>query len=416
MNRLVLGGGSNQIELLKRSKENGDYVILVDYLDDCPGRKYADLHLKISTFDVEAVTEACMTYQVDSIVTAGTDQPVYTAAVASKATNIDFFLSKEVAYNVTNKRAMKDIFTKNNILCTDFLFLKKDFEDAELKGLSFPLVMKPVDTQGQRGIYLVESICDIRKHIANSLSYSREDFVMVEEYYDNDEITVNGWVEDGNLTILSVVDRVTISESNHIGVCLCHNHPSLHLSDYSDEIDTITEKIVKAFNIENGPIYFQYLVGSKGILVNEIACRIGGAYEGVTIPYLTGFDIVKAVLDYPKLSKVEIDKESYKKTQKYLSTQLFFCNPGLVNEISGQNFFKEDSNVLEFDIFYKVGDVIPRLENATARAGYFLVKGNSYQDMVSNIDRSFQHLKLLSDKNLVKSYQSYQNKYKYIKE
>jgi DNA repair protein RadC len=76
-------------------------------------------------------------------------------------------------------------------------------------------------------------------------------------------LTVNGWVENTKATVLSVVDRVTIKNTRHIGVCLCHNYPSLHWETYQDEIISLTERIVSAFQIKDGPIYFQYLVGRR---------------------------------------------------------------------------------------------------------------------------------------------------------
>ncbi len=91
---------------------------------------------------------------------------------------------------------------------------------------------------------------------------------------------------------MTMTDRVTFSEDNKIGVCVSHEHPSVHIENYGDTAKRLTEKIVNAFEIENGPIYFQFLVGKEGMLVNEIACRIGGAYEDQFIPKITGFDIL----------------------------------------------------------------------------------------------------------------------------
>jgi len=412
---MILGGGSNQLELIKKSRDRGDYIVLVDYLDDCPGKLYADVHLKISTFDIESVVNACKEYRIDSVVTAGTDQPVYTAAVASKFCKQPFYLSEQTALNVTNKKYMKETFKAHHIKATNHCFITPDFCDRELKGLCFPLVMKPVDTQGQRGIFLVNSHSEIKENINETLSFSREAFALVEEYYDNDEITVNGWVSNGELTILSVVDRVTINDKKHIGICLAHNHPSLHLNNYKDEIEETTQKIVNAFDIDNGPIYFQYLIGESGLLVNEIACRVGGAYEGITIPYLTEFDILGAVLDFPGNTNIEVDQNNYFETDKHLSTQLFFGEEGYIDSISGETVISSNGNVLAFGLNFQIGDIIPPLENAKARVGYFITKGLNHQDMIVNVERNFETLQV-GTTNLIKNYLSYEKRYKYVNE
>ena len=157
-----------------------------------------------------------------------------------------------------------------------------------------------MDSQGQRGVFKLNSVDEVKAHVSETLGFSKENMALVERYYPNDEITVNGWVYNGVTKIISVVDRVTIRRDQHIGICLCHHFPSVHLKKHHQEIAKMTLDIVRAFRIKNGPIYFQFLVGANGIKVNEIAMRVGGAYEGVTIPIIADTDILKMVLDTVK--------------------------------------------------------------------------------------------------------------------
>lgn len=414
---MVLGGGSNQIDLIKKIKEHGDEVILIDYLLNCPGRKYADIHLLVSTFDTEAITNAAKRYNVDAIITAGTDQPVLSAAIASQQQSLNFYADVNLAKSVTNKFHMKPIFKEHNIPTANFCIIKKDFEDSELSSFNFPVVLKPADSQGQRGVYKLNSIEEVRSNIASTLSYSKEDAALVEEFYENDEITVNGWVNDKKITILSVVDRVTIKKDNHIGICLCHNFPSVHLKKHRAEIYDITQKIVTAFKIENGPIYFQYLIGNDGIKVNEIAMRIGGAYEGITIPIIAGIDIFKMVIDYCTYNKINnretLENYSLDNNNVYLSTQLFFCNSGVIDYMTPIEEIQDISCVKAAHYEYSEGDTIKRLVNATARAGYIIIEGNSFEDMIDNVNYVFDNLYILdaNGNNLVIKYSDYQDKY-----
>jgi len=414
---MVLGGGSNQVDLIKKAKEHGDEVILIDYLMDCPGKKYADTHLLISTFDTEAITTVSKRFNVDAIVTAGTDQPVLSAAVASEKLGLTFYADVNLAKAVTNKYVMKSIFREHHIPTADFCFLAKHFDDSELSSLNFPVVLKPVDSQGQRGVYKLNSVEEVHSKIASTLSYSKEEVALVEEYYENDEITINGWVNDEKITVLSVVDRVTIKKDSHIGICLCHNFPSVHLEKHKKEIYTITQHIVTAFGIKNGPIYFQYLIGDEGIKVNEIAMRVGGAYEGITIPIIAKVDILKMVLDYCTQNKIEnkevLDSYSLEKNSVYLSTQLFFCNSGVVDYMTPINEILDIPCVRAARYEYREGDTIKRLVNATARAGYIIIEGSSFNNMIDNVNYVFDNLKILDSNgnNLVIKYSDYQDKY-----
>ena len=420
MKVLMLGGGGCQINAIQRLKSLGHTVILSDYLDNCIGKEYADEWEPISTFDIEKNLEVAKKHEIDGVLTLGTDQPIYTASFISKELGLSFPISPEVAKNVTNKYHMKNIFIKNNIPTPSFAFVGKDFSDDELKNINFPAVVKPVDSQGQRGVLFLNTPDEIRQNIDYVLSFSREDKIIVESYYKNDEITVNSWVYNGKVYFISVVDRVCLRNLPHIGICIAHNCPSAHLDNYRNEIIDLTNKITKIFNIQNGPIYYQYLIGKEGIKVNEIACRIGGAYEDVTIPIINGFDIldfqIKSVLgeeiDYSKLLKIE-KPFSF---DKYLSTQLFFAQSGTVAKLTPVEQLEKTEHVHKLYYNFKVGDTIQTIKNATQRVGYMIISGNTWDDMMTNINNTFDKLEILdsNNKNLVIPYNTYKDKYKFI--
>jgi len=413
---MVLGGGSCQLNLIKRIKAAGHFTVVADYLPDCPGGNIADVHVPVSTFDIDGVTKAAKQYGIEAVVTLGTDQPVFTAAAVAEKLGLHFYIGSKTAKAVTNKRVMKKVFEKHNIPFVPYRLIGSNFTEGETAGLHFPAVLKPVDSQGQRGIFLVADIKEARQRIGETLSYSRESKALLEEYYKSDEITVNGWVDSGKTTLISVVDRITIKESCHIGICLCHHFPSVHLQKFYTEIEEITNRIVSAFDMQNGPLYFQYLIGSEGIKVNEIAMRVGGAYEDITIPLISGIDILGMILEYAEkgaCSTTRLHAYSLKDQNKFLSTQLFFCKPGKAAYITPGEEILNLPGVHAIHYNFHENCEIPPIENATARAGYMVIEGESFEDMIDNINRVFERMEILdADKNnLVIPYSAYKNKY-----
>ena len=421
MRLMILGGSSNQIDLILKAKQEGDFVILADYDPDCEGFHYADIYLKISTFDFTGILKAAKEYHVEGIASSGTDQPVLTAAMVSEIIGLPFYIDTKTAIAVTNKRVMKRIFKENKIPSVDYALIERSFSPQELDGLTFPVVLKPVDSQGQRGVFKLNSVAEVEAHVEETLGFSKENMALVESYYPNDEITVNGWVYNGVTKIISVVDRVTIRRDQHIGICLCHHFPSVHLKTHHRQIAKMTLDIVRAFQIKNGPIYFQFLVGADGIMVNEIAMRVGGAYEGVTIPIIANTDILKMVLDSVKGKEPDMRAlylYQYLSNPTHLSTQLFFCNPGRIKSITPIEEIEQLPYVKRVYYKYKNGDQIPEIENATARAGYFIVEGSCRKEMIANVNEVFERLQIIdmSGKNLTIKYKDYQNKYLFYDE
>ncbi len=421
MKVMVLGGGGCQMNLIERLKQQGDEVVLIDYLPDCPGKKLCDVHVKESTFDTPAVLAAAKKYSIDAIVTLGTDQPVYTAAKVASELGLPFYVTPEQALSATNKRVMKAKFLQNDIPTANYRLISKNFSDKDIEGISFPAVIKPVDSQGQRGIYKINSAAEIGKYIDDTLSFSKEECALLEEYYQSDEITVNGWLKDGRLMLLSVVDRVTLTSGDHIGICIAHNFPSLHLKDNYKEIEDLTQRIVDIFGFKEGPVYFQYLIGNEGIKVNEIAMRIGGAYEDITLPIITGIDVLKMLINSIKgrdINSAGLDRYSLAQNDQYVSTQMFFLNPGKIASISYDMNRLKACGVEDIVIARKVGDVSGSIENATARAGYFIVQGESYMKLHKNIEKAYDEIKILDDtgRNMVRRYSAYPDRYKFVAE
>ncbi len=413
---MVLGGGSSQLNLIKRAKSDGHTVVLADYLPDCPGRQFADHYVPVSTFDADGVLRAAIDHRVDGVVTTGTDQPVLTAALTSEALGLPFYIDGKTALAVTNKRVMKEIFTAHGIPHNDYRLIGRDFTDADVRGLRFPAVLKPVDSQGQRGVIRVERLEEVRAQFAESLRYSRENKVLLEAFYKSDEITVNGWAVNGRAVILSVVDRVSIKETNHIGICLCHHYPSVHLGEYGARIKALTEQIVQAFNIQNGPLYFQYLIGEDGLKVNEIAMRIGGAYEDLTIPVISGIDILGLLLRQAEGQPADtsaLTAFDAAPARKFVSTQMFFCRPGTVVSVTPETAISKLDGVLA--VAYTIGPdyVIGDIHDATARAGYVIIEGDSFAQMLERVNKVFEVLAVLNQagENLVIKYEEYPQKY-----
>lgn len=402
MRLMVLGASKAQLNTIRRAKEAGHYVIASDYNEKTVGKDYADAKWLGSTFDVEQTYNGAVNYNIDGIMTMGTDQPVLTVAKIADRLGLPTFLSVNTALAVTNKEIMKKKFTSHKIPTVDYCLFQPNEYNEKLERLEYPVVIKPVDSQGQRGIFVVNTPSEVKDYYNDVIAYSREKVILVESYYKNDEITISGWVQNGDLTILTVTDRVTFESKEQIGICLSHEFPSKHLEKYSGEITMLSEQIVKDFGIENGPIYFQFFIGNDGVKVNEIACRIGGAYEDEFIPYLTNIDILEMTIngslglaqDVSKLSTYNVLEN-----HKFLSAQLFFCNPGIISYMPTEAEIRKLPGVIGVGYNYSIGDTIKAVSNATQRVGYVIVVADSKKELEKRLEIVYNELVVLNEKD-----------------
>ncbi|MBI9014937.1 MAG: carboxylate--amine ligase [Clostridiales bacterium] len=395
---MILGAGNCQLNAIKRIKSLGYDVVVSDNRIDSPGKALADISVLADTFSYEASFVEAKKHGIHGIMTSGTDQPVYTVSKIAEAMKLNTFLSPETAFLVTNKKAMKEQFTRSDIKTAPYAFIKQSFKDEELN-FEPPYVVKPLDSQGQRGIFKLYSKEDVRVHFDEVIKYSALDEIIVESFYENKEVTVNGWVSGGKVTVLAITDRVTFHSDEHIGVCIAHEYPSIHLERYEKDIMEMTYQICSGFEINEGPIYFQYLVGSDGVYVNEIACRIGGAYEDITIPYVTGVDILDMVIEgsLKEAYDTSVLNQYVYDTKQVYSTQLYFCKPGKVTDITDLNEMKSLDCILDIACHYEIGDTIGLTENASQRAGYIIITGEDELDLRRNIEMVYDQFKVMDD-------------------
>jgi len=397
---MMLGASGAQVQGIEKAKSLGCQVVTCDYIAEAIGHQISDEVCLASTFDVEAVLSAAKEMHVDGIMTMGTDQPVYTGAVVAEALGLPQMLTTNVALSVTHKKVMKGNFVKYNLPTVDYVIFSKEDPIEKLNKITFPAVIKPVDSQGQRGIFYCKTSDEVLRHFDEVTAYSRENYILVESYYPHDEVTVSGWVKDGETYVMAITDRETFDQVDQLGICLAHTFPSKHTAIYSEEITELTKSIVTKFQITNGPIYFQMLIGAEGIKINEIACRIGGAYEGLTMPVITGFDLCEAMVQETMGIKANVEPLTtyrFPPKNRFLSVQLFFSKPcRLVNRPSVEAITRLEG-VIACGFNYNSGDTIGRIDNATARAGYCLVEAGSKEELKDLLDKVYEKLQFIGE-------------------
>ncbi len=414
----ILGGGPGQLSVVRRCRAMGITAFVTDINPDAPGCIEADFTVKASTFDAAETESAARRFQaetgkhIDALLVTGTDQPVLTAARTAAGLGIPYFLDESRALLVTNKKAMKSRLAAAGIPVAPYRIVRRGFKDADISGLHFPVVSKPLDSQGQRGVYRLDNKERLRSRFDEVLGFSRCDEILVEEYYPSDELTLSGWLVNGRLHILSLTDRVTVDNLPGIGVCIAHHYPSKYCGRL-DEIRLLTERIIEAFGLTEGPVYFQYLVGrdsSSGeqgrIIVNETACRLGGAYEDEFIPYITGIDILDVMI---KMScRRDYDPSVFNKLrqQGVVSLQMFFCNEGEIVSQSGMVEVLNMRGVIGGAFLLKPGTIIRNRLNSTQRAGYFIVCCDDRDEADSVVREAYSKLwiKNHDGKNMIQFY------------
>ncbi|MBQ4499246.1 MAG: ATP-grasp domain-containing protein [Alistipes sp.] len=390
---MVLAGGNDQIALIKslREKYENVEIILIDYAENPVAKPYADRHLQISTMDQDAVLESTREENADMIIITCGDQPLPIMAYVAEKLNLPCYLSYNQALNLTNKERMKDIMVKNNIPTAKHCVIKDDNYD-DIASLKFPLIVKPADCNGSKGVRRVETIEECIKYIQQAQQFSRTHTAIVEEFKEGIEISVDAFINDGKATILmmSQLNKYKVNDATMV-IYQSIIPPSLNIGVY-EQIESIANKIAQAYNLTYSPLLIQLIVNGDDIAVIEFSARIGGGAKYKTIHEYTGFNILNANIDAMVNKKVSMDIQC---EAKCMSRCHLYTIGGVFDKIVGTDKLISENIIDSFTQTVSSGTEVLHPQGSSNRVGSILIKANTPQELHDKIQYAISNIKVL---------------------
>ncbi|GEM_PF-3385876 len=277
---LILGAIDSFCDLITDFKKKGVRTVVCDYYEGAPGKKIADIPYDVSTLDVERLVEIGKEHSIDGVLCAFSDRNIEPCYRVAEALGLPQIYHPQLIKWLTDKICMKDRLRECGFPITEYRILKSDFEDAELAAFDFPVIIKPIDSSGSKGIFICRDTDEIREHMPDTLAMSVDytDMFIVEEYYPYDEISITVWVSGGKAYVTCVYDNgKNFDPDNPANVSLSSVvFPSKYTKGNVEYFRDLAQKMVTAFGVGNGPVTIQCFMGPKGLKVNEFICRLAG--------------------------------------------------------------------------------------------------------------------------------------------
>ena len=397
---LIIGAGREQIPAYTLAKSMGLYVVGTDKNPLAPAFEFADEKLLCSTRDanhtLETVLEFSKNRKIDGVMTIANDVP-FTVALVADSLNLPG-ISLQSARYASNKILMKDQFLKYNIPTPKSKVLgnKEDFLNSISKK-SFPLILKPSDGRGSRGVLYIDESVDLNWAWNYVFDISSNKELMLEEYVAGDQLSVEGIFINEKFYPIAFADR------NYENLHITKPHivedggtiPSKHEGETLQKISSLIEESSKALNIKFGSVKADIVLSDDKPMIIELAARLSGNYLATHhIPLAYGIDIVSLVI---KLSLgMTINSSLVQETQrKFLSVRYFFPQSGIIKNIEGLEQLKSKSYVRILDIFHGVGFNQPKIAGHVDRAGTIVCEGKNYDDAVYNAKKSVSEIKFI---------------------
>jgi len=382
---LIVGASILQLPAIKKGKELGYYVGVVDCNPKAIGIPYADEFFEVSTNDIEKVVETAKQFNADGIITLATDMPMRSVARAAEVCGLPG-ITMDVAIKATDKGEMIKNFEANGVKHPwYYIALDKDAFEVVKNRVTYPCIMKPTDNAGSRGVVLAHSLEELEAEYSYVVGESRKGGVIIEEYMVGNEVSVEVFTIDGEPYVLQVTDKITTGAPHFVE--MGHTQPSRLDDKNVAAIKNLAVRAVKSIGIQSGPAHVEIMLTKDGPKMVEIGARMGG--DCITthlVPLSTGVDMVRSTIENACGQKTNIEPLF----EKGSAIRYFKTKVGIIKSISGVEKAKAISGVKEIFFVKKVGDTVRNIESSADRVGFVIAQGRDADDAESICERAIK--------------------------
>ena len=373
---MILGASILQLPAIEKAKELGLEVIAVDMNPAAVGFGVNGVVKEvISTIDTPAILEAAKKHEINGVMTLASDMPMQSVAVVSREMGL-VGVSEDTALKATNKAFMRDALKEEGVPIPLYYRVKGKEAFAEsvekVRKAGYKCIVKPADNSGSRGVDLLKDDTDLNAAYDYTVKYSRSGEIVVEEFMEGPEVSVETLAVDGDVYVIQITDKLTTGAPYFVE--MGHSQPSQLGVETKKRISEITIAANKAIGIKNGPSHTEIKVTRDGPKIVELGARLGG--DCITthlVPLSTGIDMVEASIRIALGEKPDLEpKWSRGAAIRYLKTET-----GTVTEVTGVEEAERFPGVKQVSIVHGVGEQVGEIKSSVDRAGFVIAQAEN---------------------------------------
>ncbi len=390
---MVLAAGLLQIPVIKKAHEMGVYVIAVDDDPNAPGMVLADKAIVPGgLMNEEKLVAIAKEEQIDGVIHPCSEVAMNVMGRVNDELHLSG-ISKDMAIRATNKHQMREAFEKYGAPSPKSI-LTEDEEDAWqifCGAFTTNAILKPSRNSGSRGIAKIDKGITKDAFVElyrRALDESRDHSVLIEQFIEGPEFSVEVIVWQGEPHVLAVTDKKT-TEAPYF-VELGHNQPSVYPVEIQQKLKDGAIAGIKALGLSNCAAHCELKVQDGEVYLMEIGARMGGDFISTELTHLsTGIDMVAATISVvlgmePNLQPVE--------SKHGVCIRYFTPNPGKLIGIEGEANLK-DTHVYNAEIYHRIGDMIPEVKSSLDRSGHVIVTDETAQKAIERAERLLNEVK-----------------------
>jgi biotin carboxylase len=385
---LILGAGVMQEPAIRIARRKEWRVVLADGNPRAAARDNGDIFQCIDLKDRDGLLDFARSVQrksgLDGVFTAGTD---FSASVAWVSEKLGLpGITHATAMRATDKCLMREAFAAAGVPSPLFCCWTgaADPRSVLLPGMDYPLVVKPVDNMGARGVRRVENGSELADACHAALSLSRSSRVIIEQFMEGPEFSLDAVVYKGEVTICGVADRQIMFPPSFVE--MGHTIPTGFQADHVKAVESVFRAGIRAIGIEHGAAKGDIKLTRAGPMVGEIAARLSGGYmSGWTFPLSSGVEVTEAALNVAMgLPPGDLSA----RWRKICTERALISLPGIVEAVTGGAEARQIPGVPEVFLRVAEGDAVVFPSNNVQKCGNVLSVADTREEAEAQATRA----------------------------
>lgn len=360
---LVLGGMKISCEIVKQAHQMGIFVGVTDYNDvkDSPAKQIADAHYLVSTTDIDSVVKLIKDEKYDGVFVGFVDVLLPFYADICKKAGLPCYGTREQFEKLIDKNAYKKICSDYGVPVIPDLDPTSLYEEEKRNNLPYPIILKPADSSGARGITICYSPNDVEKALEKAKKGSLTHTFVAEPYLEGPEATVFWYFQNGKTYLTMIGNRhMRDLASGIIPLPIGYSFPSCLTEGYVTEIVPKAEKMFSDLGLKNGMVFMQCKVCDGKCLVYDIGFRLTGSLEYKILEEACGYNPLELMIEHALTGSAE---DVSKKVDPYLNKNVgwnisFLMKPGTISKMEGLEKVREINGVIDAVVAHEVGETI----------------------------------------------------------
>lgn len=393
---LILGCSQDECQIVEAAKSLGIYTITTDNhenWDDAPAKKIADEAWNISWADIEAMKEKAIERKVDGVIAGYSEFRTNCAIALSQALGTSFYIeSKEQLAVTRDKLLFKSVCRQNGVPVARDFYVTADLKQEDIDAIEYPVIVKPADNAGSRGISYCKSKDTIMQSLEYALSFSESKRVVVEELLQGHEVVAYYTIADGEAVFSSMFDKYARIEREGFNALMdAYVYPSNRVHQFIKEHDASVRNLVRAIGLKNGVISLQGFAQPDGSIVFfELGFRLGGTSAFHYTEHFNGVSHMKMLISHSLTGNMhpeELVKENALFGGHYGCTFTLLSKDGVIGYQSGQEAVDAMPNVLHTCFYHKIGTEIKNNGSQFSKTFRAYIAGSDLDEIKTTIKK-----------------------------